>query len=407
VIHIPDLGRFCSGRRLERQEATLLFVFIAVSILFLVVLNLSFRVPWLSYASSIGLVVLCCVVVVFLQHWNESEIWYYTRPIRQFLILQSLLLMVVSFGGTFNRWKKRYFFAGSMGATLVLYAFLLWKPVLTSFSHAWLRPQFPFESLEDRIPRAKLPTGGDSLPAATLHRLQEQERILESSWRESELAYIHNDHWARFIQNPNFGVGRREAYWSIEKRHLESTHFPKEPVGQPDPSLGSFSYPPLEGAKRTNEKDLSALFGLHQAGSFDFINLTGFGYVKDRSAVAGFETHGFSMAPVRKGWLVRRVDLVGMLLHEQPVVYVTDNLPRMDLVRNVPTRSLDAFESAGLHELEKGEDLYVRESPQGWRMLGSLRSTKQCIKCHAGERGDLLGAFSYILDRQLGQASSQ
>jgi len=47
----------------------------------------------------------------------------------------------------------------------------------------------------------------------------------------------------------------------------------------------------------------------------------------------------------------------------------------------------------GLAALRKGEDLYVRED----RMLGSIRSTKQCIACHGGERGVLLGAFSYTL----------
>ena len=49
--------------------------------------------------------------------------------------------------------------------------------------------------------------------------------------------------------------------------------------------------------------------------------------------------------------------------------------------------------SDGLATLRKGEDLYVRED----RMLGSIRSTKQCIACHGGERGVLLGAFSYTL----------
>jgi hypothetical protein len=33
-------------------------------------------------------------------------------------------------------------------------------------------------------------------------------------------------------------------------------------------------------------------------------------------------------------------------------------------------------------------------------MLGAARSVSQCIKCHDGERGDLLGAFSYYLQRQ-------
>ena len=30
-------------------------------------------------------------------------------------------------------------------------------------------------------------------------------------------------------------------------------------------------------------------------------------------------------------------------------------------------------------------------------MLGAIRSAKQCVQCHGGQRGDLLGAFSYTL----------
>jgi hypothetical protein len=33
-------------------------------------------------------------------------------------------------------------------------------------------------------------------------------------------------------------------------------------------------------------------------------------------------------------------------------------------------------------------------------MLGLARSVKQCVACHGGARGDLLGAFSYVLRRE-------
>jgi hypothetical protein len=74
-------------------------------------------------------------------------------------------------------------------------------------------------------------------------------------------------------------------------------------------------------------------------------------------------------------------------------------LPRMDKLRYAPTRPLTKFEETGMHRLQAGEDLFVRESPNGIRMLGAVRSVSQCIKCHDGERGDLLGAFSYFLQR--------
>lgn len=39
----------------------------------------------------------------------------------------------------------------------------------------------------------------------------------------------------------------------------------------------------------------------------------------------------------------------------------------------------------------------IEESPDRLRMLGSLRTTKQCIECHSVRRGELLGALTYEL----------
>ena len=63
------------------------------------------------------------------------------------------------------------------------------------------------------------------------------------------------------------------------------------------------------------------------------------------------------------------------------------------------TRPLDGFEASSLEKLRRGEYLLVAEAPEGVRMLGAIRSVKQCTNCHGGERGDLLGAFSYTLRR--------
>src|SRR5262249_5097490 len=120
--------------------------------------------------------------------------------------------------------------------------------------------------------------------------------------------------------------------------------------------------------------------------------------VKDRRHVAGFQPHQFSRVPTtEERWEVRRLELVGLLLHEKPVVYVTEHLPRMDEVGAAPTRSLDSFETTALERLRHGEDLLSTEADGVMRMLGAVRSVKQCVKCHGGERGDLLGAFSYTL----------
>ena len=80
-------------------------------------------------------------------------------------------------------------------------------------------------------------------------------------------------------------------------------------------------------------------------------------------------------------------------------MYVLDHLPRMDQLSsdNAPTRPLDAFEIAALEQLRTKEDVVVEHKGDQYRMLGSLRAAKQCLDCHSVQRGELLGAFSYVL----------
>src|SRR5258708_39906209 len=100
-------------------------------------------------------------------------------------------------------------------------------------------------------------------------------------------------------------------------------------------------------------------------------------------------------APLR--WIVQDLELVSLLKHDEPVAYVSKNLPRMDELREAKTRPLDAFERDALEVLRRGEDLKVQNASREIRMLGSIRAVKQCLQCHEVERGDLLGAFSYRL----------
>jgi hypothetical protein len=130
----------------------------------------------------------------------------------------------------------------------------------------------------------------------------------------------------------------------------------------------------------------------------DFTDPQGFGYVKDRRHVAGFQSHYLSdVREPGERWHVETVELVGLLLHPEPLAYVSANLPRMEELRDAPTRPLDEFESAALARIRRGDYVVVGKSGSTLRMLGSIRSLTQCVTCHGGERGDLLGAFSYTL----------
>jgi hypothetical protein len=145
--------------------------------------------------------------------------------------------------------------------------------------------------------------------------------------------------------------------------------------------------------------DESPLGRLHEAGVGDFASAWGFGYFKDRRHVAGFEPHRFRQVPELWGqpWRVQTLDLVGLLLNDEPRVYVSAQLPKMDRRHGTPTRSLDRFEAVALTAIQGGDDLFIARDGATARMVGAIRSAKQCVACHGGERGDLLGAFTYTL----------
>jgi hypothetical protein len=146
---------------------------------------------------------------------------------------------------------------------------------------------------------------------------------------------------------------------------------------------------------------------MHEVGLVDFLNPGGFGYVKDRDHVAGFQEHQFRdmpeldpETPQTQRWRIIKLELVSLLKYPRPVVYLSQHLPRMQELRQAKTRPLNRFEKAGLRGLREGEDLKVRSTPDHIRILGSIRAGRQCLDCHQVERGDLLGAFSYQLRRQ-------
>ncbi|MBI3860838.1 MAG: hypothetical protein HY290_02975 [Planctomycetia bacterium] len=165
---------------------------------------------------------------------------------------------------------------------------------------------------------------------------------------------------------------------------------------------------------------LNLLGDFHSEEQFKFANPSTYGHVKDRDHVAGFVSHGFSKLPVLKhpqndwikvqgksksveshpaAWKIVRLELVSLLKFDEPAVYVSDHLPQMSELADAKTRPLTPFEEQALESLQAGEYLVAAADTNHIRMLGSLRASKQCLECHAGRRGTLLGAFSYRLRR--------
>jgi hypothetical protein len=308
------------------------------------------------------------------------------------VLLQAAILFGVVFLAEAGNCGRQAMRPAAVASLLIAYAVVGWnewgKYREEERKYADLRAAYPFESMEERLPRPVPPsTAGDP---ERLTRLEQTVDQKSDFGRMVSLRTLHDDTVDRFVNRPGFGVARM-APMNPDEKHLKP-----EPRDAAPPQLDYF-HPGgvIPGVERPNAQ---ALGGLHEAGILDFVNPRGFGYVKDRRHVAGFQSHAFSKmpAPVEK-WEVARLELVGLLLHESPVVYESAKLPRMDELRGAPTRPLDEFEARALAALRAGADLHTRDGADGLRFVGAVRSTKQCLECHGGDRGALLGAFSYRL----------
>ncbi len=229
--------------------------------------------------------------------------------------------------------------------------------------------------------------------------------------RMLRLLQLHTDRVLRFGNSPGNGLGRigTPQFSGPVVGSQASDGLTPEKLELPGAALIAFE------AVRTPAEDdapppkLDRLAALHADALFDFLDPAGFGYVRDREHVAGFEPHQFRHmpeAPTERGacrtekWAVVRLQLVSLLKHDRPVVYSSNVLPSMIEANRPETRPLTAFEEKALKTLREGDDLVTESSGDRIRMMGSLRAAKQCLECHDAKRGDLLGAFSWDLQRQ-------
>ena len=88
-------------------------------------------------------------------------------------------------------------------------------------------------------------------------------------------------------------------------------------------------------------------------------------------------------------------DLIGIGKHPAPVAFLGRNRHTVSLGRQ--TRPLTTFEERAISELTAGEDVAVQSDPTGRAIVGALRAKEDCLRCHGGKTGDVLGALSYRL----------
>lgn len=103
-------------------------------------------------------------------------------------------------------------------------------------------------------------------------------------------------------------------------------------------------------------------------------------------------------------WVSDRVQLVSLLMHDDPCVYeMTSTPPPGERSFGVPreeddsTRPLDSFEQGSLVRLQKGEDIVIGADADSIRVFGAVRAATDCLNCHSVRAGALLGVFSYRL----------
>lgn len=261
------------------------------------------------------------------------------------------------------------------------------------------------------------PVGPESL-REILHAedAKDLDRGLRSRFREQSLASLARTHAgfvADFVDAEGFGVIRMVRI-PVDRKHIELPDPPPltlpEPVPSPPQSADGSDPRPVAAAEpaaidaRASRPDVILLSRMHRDGIVDFVNPEGFGYVKSRKEVLGFQSHGFREIPAiaaRAGetskWQIVSLELVSLLKHDPPAAYVSRHLPRMAELIDAPTRPLDPFESTALAKLRAGGELVVDSTAEEIRMLGPLRAYKECRQCHQVEDRALLGAFTYRL----------
>lgn len=272
-----------------------------------------------------------------------------------------------------------------------------------------LRDDFPLTSLTDRlayerpVPQQTESPDIELSPEAT-NRLVKLEDKNREEMRKYLLRSLHDEQYVAFVKSAGFGAMRmiRPARWNLKTPENKPEPLPKRPQ-QIDPPT-AIQTPIL--AATEDPSVVPRLTSLHDAGLNSFTDSQRLGFVKTRQLAAGFEPHMVTRKSSQwlqedfLEWQISRLELVSLLKFAEPRVYLSEHLPRMEELRNAETRPVDEFEQRALQHLRDGEDIVVDQQLNTIRMVGAVRAAKQCLDCHSVRRGELLGAFSYLLDRK-------
>lgn len=287
-----------------------------------------------------------------------------------------------------------------------------------------VRDQYPVESLAGRLDYEQAVIGDSSSVYASANsaasitseavnsRLQLSAARPWDSHRTYELKRLHQRELDGFVFAVGFGIGRMPFYPQVYEPALKYQDEPEAFRSSEEKSYLVIDGQTVRSTAPAMEQNTSAtnapkqewLLGLHDEGAARFVNPESLGYVTGRQQAAGFVSHRFTIGQLPQlkadsspAWTIARLELVSLLKHKNPRVYISAELPQMDKLKNVPTRELTEFEWQALSELWHREDIVIAEEPDEILMLGALRAHGRCLECHSVKQGQLLGAFSYSL----------
>lgn len=283
---------------------------------------------------------------------------------------------------------------------------------------ARLRAEYPVISVAQRLDYEKLPAdrpeagadfAGTALaPAVLVNLVSQEERQGQVDYRNRIFETLHDETRDRFVGSMGFGNMRMAHMYRFPtvREPPKSIDQPEPNTSPPDDATPDAGAAVVANVEPTQSKvpSRSMLEYLHAGGTLQFVDPDRRGYIESRDHVVGFEPHRFDKLPELDGlssgeWRLAKLELVSLLKHPEPRVYVSAHLPRMDELKDAPTRPLKPFEARSLPQLRTARDTVVEDGLNTVRMLGAVRAGKSCLDCHFVKRGELLGAFSYVLRR--------
>ena len=298
-----------------------------------------------------------------------------------------------------------------------------------------LRKRYPFVSIRDRLSFQSQEPIGPPPPINVYNRNWDPSR----SNRSKSLEALHSEEVQAFINRPGFGFDRgpRPNPYALKLDSEFAERLITRPVNSILLGESVVALPEYIEPESSDDK-FSAIWSLTNGMPnaqltmvFHSLTIRGFassdstGFVKNLDQVAGFQSHRIrhqkdwdgslriwnkeklaKRNPRIKGleitWRVNRLQLVSLLIHPTPRVYVSEKLPSMEELsgENAESRPLNDFEETGLERLKNGQQLVEIATPNRIVMLGAIRAEDSCLHCHAVEPDEILGAFSYELLRE-------